>query len=198
MLIKGGNLGFPPFRDPRTAVRLGRRRLDRHGVPHVVGLSLQRAVHANGIVFATSRDGVVWTQPRRVPFGPPQVALDRFVPALAVDPSTSGSRARLAIVAYAATQAHGCRNCELVDALLIESANGGLTWGAPQRLTSESMRLPWIAETGLGRMLADYVSVSFAGGRPVPIFSDRRRARRGRASPGRLRDDPRAVTRRYP
>ncbi len=125
---------------------------------------------ANGIVLTTSRDGVSWTQPRPVPFGPAQLAVDRFVPALAVDPLTAGSSARLAIVAYAATQAQGCHNCELVDALLIESTDGGLSWGAPQRLTAESMRLPWIAETNLGRMLADYVSVSFVGGRPVPVF----------------------------
>jgi len=61
-------------------------------------------------VLTTSRDGVSWTQPRPVPFGPAQLAVDRFVPALAVDPLTAGSSARLAIVAYAATRAQGCRN----------------------------------------------------------------------------------------
>ncbi len=33
------------------------------------------------------------------------------------------------------------------------------------------MPLTWIADTGLGRMLADYISVSFVGGRPVPVLS---------------------------
>ena len=33
------------------------------------------------------------------------------------------------------------------------------------------MRLPWIAQTGIGRMLADYVSASWTGGRTVAVFS---------------------------
>lgn len=125
----------------------------------------------NGVVLVTSRDGIVWTQPRRVPFGPAEAAVDHFTPAVAVDPATSGSRARIAVTAYSATQAHGCRNCELVDAVLIGSSDGGRTWHAPQRLNAESMALDWIADTGLGRMLADYISVSYLGGRPVPVFS---------------------------
>ncbi len=32
-------------------------------------------------------------------------------------------------------------------------------------------RWRWVADTGLGRMLADYVSVSYVGGRPVPVLS---------------------------
>jgi hypothetical protein len=33
------------------------------------------------------------------------------------------------------------------------------------------MRLPWIASTGIGRMLADYVSASWTGGRTVAVVS---------------------------
>ena len=126
---------------------------------------------ANGIVLATSRDGAVWTPPRRVPFGPAEAAVDRFVPAIAVDPATSGVRARVAIAAYSVTQAQGCRDCELVDAFLIGSGDGGRTWRAPRRLNAESMPLSWVANTSLGRMLADYISVSYVGGRPVPVLS---------------------------
>jgi hypothetical protein len=126
---------------------------------------------ANGIVLVVSRDGVAWTPPRRVPFGLAEAAIDRFVPAVAVNPSTSGTRTDLAIAAYSATQAHGCRNCELVDALLIRSRDGGRTWAPPMRLNAEAMQLAWVADTGLGRMLADYISVSYVGGRPVPVLS---------------------------
>ena len=61
---------------------------------------------ANSIVLARSRDGVSWTHPRHVPFGPAETAVDRFVPALAVDPATR-ARGSLAVVAYSATQSHG-------------------------------------------------------------------------------------------
>ena len=126
---------------------------------------------ANSIVLSTSRDGVTWTSPRRVPFGRTETGLDRFVPALAVDPATSGARARVAIAAYSAVQAQGCVPCEAVDAFLVTSVDGGRTWQQPQRINAESMSPTWIAETNLGRMLADYISVSFIGGRPVPVLS---------------------------
>lgn len=126
---------------------------------------------ANGILLTSSRDGVDWTPPRLVPFGLPNAALDRFTPAIAVDPATAGARARIAIVAYSVTQAQGCRNCEVVEAFLIGSSDGGRGWRPPQRLTAERMQLAWVAETGLGRMLADYISVSYVGGRPIPVLS---------------------------
>ena len=126
---------------------------------------------ANSIVLATSRDGLVWTQPRRVPLGRADSAVDRFAPAIAVDPATSGARARIAITAYSVTQAQGCRNCELVDAFLVGSDDGARTWQAAVRLNAQSMLLAWLANTGLGRMLADYISTSFAGARPVPVLA---------------------------
>ena len=126
---------------------------------------------SNGVVLATSRDGVGWSAPRRVPFGRADVALDRFVPAVAVDPTALGRRARIAITAYSVTQAQGCSGCEVVDAFLISSSDGGTTWQAPLRLNAESMPLAWVADSGLGRMLGDYISISFVGGRPVPVLA---------------------------
>jgi hypothetical protein len=77
----------------------------------------------------------------------------------------------VAIVAYTATQSHGCAGCQLVDAHLVRSDDGGATWRAPVRLNAESIPLDWVADTGLGRMLADYISVSYVGGRPVPVLA---------------------------
>jgi hypothetical protein len=127
---------------------------------------------SNSVILTTSRDGVGWTTPRRVPLsGPSDAAVDHFVPAVAVDAATSGARARIAITAYSVTQAQGCARCEVVDAFLVSSNDGGATWRAPLRLNAESMPLAWLAGTGLGRMLGDYISISFVGGRPVPVLS---------------------------
>jgi hypothetical protein len=54
---------------------------------------------------------------------------------------------------------------------LTRSANGGSTWTRPQQLNAFAMLPAWMADTSLGRMLGDYVSVSWARGRPVPVWS---------------------------
>ena len=113
-----------------ASVRLRGRRRGRHGLRDVGRLPVQPECTANSIVLARSRDGVSWTQPRRVPFGPAETAVDRFVPALAVDPATR-ARGSLAVVAYSATQSHGCAGCQVVDAHLVRSGDGGTTWRAP-------------------------------------------------------------------
>jgi hypothetical protein len=125
---------------------------------------------ANDIVVATSRDGVRWSAPARIPF-PASPTLDWFVPGISVAPGTSGSRARLAVAAYAGTKAYGCRDCDRVDAYAITSPDGGRTWAPARRLNAETMEAAWAADTSLGRMFADYVSTSFAGGRPLAIVS---------------------------
>jgi hypothetical protein len=51
------------------------------------------------------------------------------------------------------------------------SSDGGRRWSRPQRLTAQPMRAAWLPETTLGRMLADYVSISFSRRRPVPVFA---------------------------
>ena len=58
-----------------------------------------------------------------------------------------------------------------MDVRWVTSADGGATWTSPQRLNAASMPLSWVAETALGRMLGDYVSVSWTSGRPIPVFS---------------------------
>jgi hypothetical protein len=106
-----------------------------------------------------------------VAVGAPDAPAHRFVPALAVDPATSGATARLAVTAYAVSKAQGCVDCEVVDAYLVTSANGGRTWRAPLRLNVDSMSPHWLAATSLGPMLGDYVSTSYVGGRPLPVLA---------------------------
>jgi hypothetical protein len=61
--------------------------------------------------------------------------------------------------------------CFQVDVKLATSANGGSTWTQPRQLNAFPMLPAWMADTSLGRMLGDYVSVSWSRGRPVPVFS---------------------------
>jgi hypothetical protein len=125
---------------------------------------------ANDIVLATSTDGVAWST-RRVPIVPAQSRAHFVHPAVAVDPATSGARVRVGITYYvmptAACEVATCR----IDAGFVSSANGGVTWGAPRRLTARSAQLGWIPPTTLGRMLADYISTSFVRDAAVAIFA---------------------------
>jgi len=49
--------------------------------------------------------------------------------------------------------------------------DGGGSWGVRTRLNGEPMSLDWLSETTLGRMLGDYISVSWVGGRVIPVLS---------------------------
>jgi RTX calcium-binding nonapeptide repeat (4 copies) len=124
------------------------------------------------IVVARSSIPGAWEQPRRVPPGPAG-DVDHFIPGLAVQPGTSGTRARLAVVYHSFPQQAGCELelCPGIDVWLARSNDGGRTWSGRRRISSESMPLAWIANTGTGRMLADYVSTSWVAGRPVPVFA---------------------------
>jgi hypothetical protein len=124
---------------------------------------------ANDIALARSRDGVTWSQPRRVPAGPREI--DHFVPGLAVNPATGGGAAQIAIAYHSLEQGCSLFICRGVEVWLIRSADGGATWTKPRLLTAEPMPIGWLADTGLGRMLGDYISTSYVGGRPIPVFA---------------------------
>jgi len=121
------------------------------------------------ILLSTSVDGETWTAP--APVGPPTPASDQFVPGLAADPATSGAGQRLAVAYYSMPAACAVRtDCAGVDVWLTTSLNAGATWSPPQRLDAQTMKLDWLPRAG-GRFLGDYISTSWAGGRPVPIYS---------------------------
>ena len=124
-------------------------------------------------MFASSPDGVTWSDPMRIRM--PETA-QYFLPALAVDSTTSGKKARLAVAFYSMQLRAGCAvfvpGCaEELSAWLVQSKDAGSTWSARRRLNAEPMQLDWLAETSLGRMLGDYISVSFAGGKAVPVLA---------------------------
>lgn len=117
------------------------------------------------IVLSSSLDGVSWSPPSRVPGVPAAGGVEAFVPGVGVDPGSAGASTRIAVVLYGYAPDAG------VDAWLVRSETAGARWSAPQRLTARTMPLSWIARTRSGIMLADYLSVSWAGGRWVPVIS---------------------------
>jgi hypothetical protein len=125
---------------------------------------------ANDVVLATSTDGVVWST-RRVPIVPTRSRAHFVHPAVAVDPATASARARVGITYYVLPTTSCDESTCRIDVGFVSSRNGGATWLAPRRLNARSMRLPWLPPTGLGRMLADYISTSWVRGAAVAVFA---------------------------
>lgn len=126
---------------------------------------------SNDAVFVTSNDGVTWSTPSRVPIDAVNSTVDHFLPGIAVDATTSGSRAHVAVMYYEyADTACTASSCSL-SANVITSSDAGASWNAPQTL-SQQMTVNWIAQTIQGPMVGDYNGISFAAGKPVITFSN--------------------------
>jgi hypothetical protein len=113
-----------------------------------------RGCSANDVVLSRSADGVTWSTPARVTSG-----RNAVMPTLGVEPGSG----RVAI-AYYVIRPDG------IDAELVTSADGD-RWSAPQRLNPRRMQLTWMPQTTLGRMLADYIGVSWVRGRPLVVYA---------------------------
>jgi hypothetical protein len=50
------------------------------------------------------------------------------------------------------------------------TSTGG-RWSPPRRVSPQAMPLAWLADSGLGAMVGDYVSVSWSGGRPIALLA---------------------------
>jgi hypothetical protein len=125
---------------------------------------------ANDIVITSSLDGTVWTPVQRIPASATSSPQEDFVPGLAVDPSTSGASAHLAVAYhYFPTTLCDIDTCKLHVGFM-QSSNAGATWSSPVDLTG-AMTPTWLANTSEGYMTGDYISTSFAGGSPHPVFA---------------------------
>ena len=113
------------------------------------------ACATNDVVVATSDDAVAWSAPVAVTSG-----RNAVIPAIGVQSATG----RVAI-AYYTVGATG------IDAELVESRANGVGFGAPRRLTTRTMEPTWLPNTVSGRMLADYISVTFSGSRPLVVWA---------------------------
>jgi hypothetical protein len=110
---------------------------------------------ANSVVVSTSGDGRSWTPPARVTSG-----RNAYLPTIGLHPRTG----RAALAYYVLHPGGG------IDAELVESAATGTGWGVPRRLSAQTMRPDWLPDTVSGRMLADYISVHYAGLRPLVVW----------------------------
>lgn len=126
---------------------------------------------SNDIVMTTSTNGTTWTAVSRIPIDTTGSTVDHFIPGLAVDSTTSGSTAKLAL-AYYYYPSRSCTasTCQL-NVGYVSSANGGTSWTAPTQLVGP-MTLSWLPNTSQGRMVGDYISTSYAGGTAHPVFTN--------------------------
>jgi hypothetical protein len=124
---------------------------------------------SNDIVFSSSRDGVNWSDVARIPLDDVTSTVDHFIPGLAVDPATSGSRTHLALTYYFYPQAACGEACQL-QVGYASSPDAGAHWSAPTTLAGP-MSLDDIAQTSQGPMVGDYISTSFSGGRASTVFA---------------------------
>jgi hypothetical protein len=125
---------------------------------------------ANDIVMSTSTDGMTWSPVARVPIGSATDAQDHFIPGLAVDRSTSGGSAHLALTYYYYPQRACNRTTCQLDVGYVSSTNGGSTWSTATQLAGPMM-LTWLPNTSEGRMVGDYISTSFANGLAHGLFA---------------------------
>lgn len=105
----------------------------------------------NSVVVSTSLDGISWSAPVAA-----TTRRNAFIPAIGIHPQNG----RVAIGYYVVREGG-------IDFELVESPGGPGAFGAPKRLSAQTMRVEWLPDTVSGRMLADYVSVHYAGSRPL-------------------------------
>lgn len=128
---------------------------------------------SNDIVMSTSRNGVDWSAVTRVPIDPVSSLVDHFIPGIGVDRRSRGSSAKLALTYYFYDDAR-CGSdrrgpCEL-EVGYIESNDGGQTWSVPIQVAGP-FPVAWTADTTQGRMVGDYISTSWLGGRAWGAFA---------------------------
>jgi len=131
----------------------------------------------NDLLLITSDDGLHWSSPKRIPTSSVGSGVDILIPGLAVDRSTSGSSAHLAVVYYSfpsifcnATGTSNTPACQL-NVGFTSSIDGGDHWSLPVQLAGP-MTLTWLPLTTQGFMVADYLSTSIVPGaaNATPVF----------------------------
>jgi hypothetical protein len=146
--------------------------IDASGTVYVVwpDCHFEAGCTANDLVFSTSSNGKNWSAVTRIPLDPIGSGVDHFIPGLAVDKSTSGSSAHLAVTFYFYPNANCTASTCQLDVGTSTSADGGATWTSSAQVAGP-MTLSWLPNTSQGRMVGDYISTSFVGGPAFPAFA---------------------------
>jgi hypothetical protein len=168
-VARADEVGVPRFR----AFSLPVADVDSAGTVYFSWMTcgFQTTCDGGDLALVRSADGVTWTPRARIPLGAVGPGRYYTLPGLAADPARPG---RLAL-GYYRVQPGGA-----IDAFFASSANGGVRWSVPRRLSPQSMVRAWMAQTTLGPMVGDYISTSFADGRAIPIIVLAGRPRSGR------------------
>jgi hypothetical protein len=126
----------------------------------------QSGCPANDIVMSKSTSETTWGAVTRVTSD----GGDHFIPGIGVDPTTSGSTAKIGLTYYRYPTANCTASTCQLTAGYTSSTNGGSSWSAPTQLAGP-MNLSWIANTSQGPMVGDYISTSIVGGRAWPTIA---------------------------
>lgn len=121
------------------------------------------------IVLTTTTDGITWTPVQRIPLDPIGSGVEHLTAGLAVDKTTAGKEAHLAVTYYYFPDAFcSTQPCQMFVGFA-SSTNGGATWSPSQALAGP-MGESWLANTDQGFMTGDYISTSIALNRGVTVF----------------------------
>ena len=156
----------------RDSIPLPSAEIDATGKVYVVwqDCHFEPTCNASDLVLSTSTNGKSWSKLTRIPLDPRGSGVDHFIPGLAVDRSTSGSSAKLAVTFYFYPNTNcTASTCEL-DVGSSTSADGGATWTSKAKLAGP-MTLSWLPSTTQGVMVGDYISTSFVGAPAFPAFA---------------------------
>ncbi len=147
-------------------------RMDGSGKAYVVwqDCRFEGGCNANDLVLSTSTDGTTWTLPQRIPIDAVGSNIDHFIPGLAVDPTTSGTTAHLALAFYYYPTANCTDTTCQLEVGFVSSTDGGANWSTETNLTSTPLIMSWLSNTTQGYMVGDYISTSFSNGKAFPLF----------------------------
>jgi hypothetical protein len=125
---------------------------------------------SNDMVLTTSTDGLHWTRVARIPIDPVTSTVDHLGGGIGVDPTTSGSHARLGLFYYIYPQAKCTTATCRIDEAFVSSTDGGTHWSA-QKILAGPFKLTQLAQAG-GPMTGDYQGAAVVpGGNAVSTFA---------------------------
>jgi hypothetical protein len=125
---------------------------------------------SNDIVYSTSTTGTTWSAVKRVPIDAVTSTVDHFITGAAIAPGTKGAKAHIAL-AYYYYPVSNCGNSCQMSVGFIQSSTAGTTWTAAETLAGPMNVEQWLPNTFSGWMVADYISMGFAGGKAFPVFA---------------------------
>ncbi len=156
----------------RDSIPLPSAEMDASGKVYAVwqDCHFEPTCNASDLLLSTSTDGKSWSKLTRIPLDARGSGVDHFFPGLAVDRSTSGSSAKLAVIFYFYPNANCTTSTCQLNVGFSTSADGGVTW-SPNSQIAGPMSLTSLPNTTQGFMVGDYMSTSFVGSLAFPAFA---------------------------